>query len=400
MVRLLIWLAVGAFAVGTEGFMIAGILPGMAADLGVSVPAAGHLVTIFALTYAIASPVMAAATAGMARRRLLIGAMAVFALANLAAGFAPDYGSLAAARVLLAIAAGTFMPGASAYAAVAVAPERRGRALAFIYTGMTIAVALGAPLGTALAERFGWRASFLAVAVLSGLALIGMVAGLRNVAAAPAASLGRRLAVARRPEVLSALSVTVLALAGALGFNTFLGAFFQQVYGLTGAGIAALLLGVGVMGAIGNTVGGYAADRWNRETVLAAILSVLVLAFLAIAALAHAGAGIAGLWLSVALAGTWSLFGWAFPSVQQSRLAGIDPALAPITLSLNGSAIYLGSALGAALGAFTIDHASIRSIGWVGAGWELAALAVLAASSRGLLPGRRRTCTPAPAVPR
>src|SRR5580698_1246420 len=138
-------LVLGAFAIGTETFMITGVLPSIAADLQVSPAAAGALVTTFALAYALGSPLTAIASAGVERKRLLTFSMLAFALANLAAAVAPDFGWLLAARVLLALAAGTFMPAAVAFATAMHAPSQRGRAVALVYGGMTLAMVVGVP---------------------------------------------------------------------------------------------------------------------------------------------------------------------------------------------------------------------------------------------------------------
>jgi predicted MFS family arabinose efflux permease len=382
MYRNLIWLALGAFAIGTEGFMISGILPGMAHDLGVSVAVAGQLVTIFAFAYAIGSPLVAVATANVPRRALLIGAMTAFTLANLLAALAPGYAWLAFARVLLALSAGTFMPASAGYASMTIAPERRGRALSFIYSGMTIALVVGVPLGTLVAARLDWRATFMGVAGLGALALVGIVLKLPSSPTPPPISLSRRLAVARRPDVLAVLMLTVLVLIGAFAVNTYLGAFLETVFGISPQGVAATLFLVGIAAAVGNTIGGHVADRWDKRRFLILATGMMVLAFSAVtlfADFAPAAWAFAGVACAVTL---WALFGWSLPAVQQVRLLAIDPHLAPITLSLNSSAIYLGAAIGAALGAATVQLTSLAMIGLVGAVCELAALAFLLMSTR------------------
>ncbi|MDQ0469504.1 MFS transporter [Labrys wisconsinensis] len=380
--RTLLWLAIGAFAIGSEGLMIAGVLPRIAHDFEIPVAQAGHLVTIFSLAYAVGSPLIAVATASWERRTLLMTAIGVFALANFAAAAAPSFAALAAGRVLLALAAGAFMPTASAYAATAVAPDMRGRALAFVYSGMTIALVIGVPLGTAMAAHLGWRATFAGVGVLSLVVLAGIRLKLPPVAAPPAAGLAERLAVARRPEVLAVIGLTVLVLAGAFGIYTFIGAYLETVYGVPPEMVALALVLAGVAGALGNALGGYAADRWNRRRFLALILGVLVVAFAALSALPELLPGPLGLAGALAVLVVWGLFGWAFPAVQQVRLLAIDPRLASITLSLNASAIYLGSAIGAAVGSTIAEAHTVAAVGWVGAAFEAAALAFLALSAR------------------
>src|SRR3954454_3630625 len=206
----LIWLTLGAFAIGTEGFMIAGLLPALARDLNVGLPAAGHLVTAFSLAYAIGAPVMAVLTAGLERRRLLPVAMGGFALANLLAALAPGYAGLLAARLLLALSAATFMPAASGYAAALGGPERRGRALSMVTNGLTLAIIAGVPLGVLVGQGFGWRATFLGVAGLAALSLLGILARLPRQPPGTTASMGELLALARRSDMLAVLATSVL----------------------------------------------------------------------------------------------------------------------------------------------------------------------------------------------
>src|SRR5689334_7869157 len=170
----LFWLALGAFAIGTESYVIAGLLPSIAGDLGVSIPLAGQLVTAFALTYAFGSPLLAVTTSGLDRRRLMLGSLGTFVLGNLLAAIAHGYAMLMTARLVMAIAAAAYMPAASAHAAAAVSPDRRGRALAIIYTGLTLAMALGTPIGVVVGHHWGWRSTFIGVAAFAALAMAGV----------------------------------------------------------------------------------------------------------------------------------------------------------------------------------------------------------------------------------
>ncbi|MBP0579157.1 MFS transporter [Labrys sp. LIt4] len=380
MYRTLAWLALGAFAIGSEGLMIAGILPRIAEDLGIPVAHAGHLVTIFALAYAVGSPLIAVATARWERRTLLITAMAVFSLANLAAAFATGFLTLAASRIVLALSAGTFMPAAFAYGAMSVEPAKRGRALSFIYTGMTVALVIGVPLGTAIAAHLGWRATFGMVAAMSLLVLAGIVLKLPAVSGPPAPGLADRLAVARRSDVLEVIGLTVVVLAGAFGVYTFIGAYLETVLGASPEAVAGFLILAGLAGAAGNTLGGHAADRWNHRRFLAIVLTVLVASFGVLPLIPAFLPGLGG-WLGAGLVLVlWGLFGWAFPAVQQVRLLAIDPRLASVLLALNASAIYLGTAAGAAIGAVVVERYSVQAVGWVGAATEVLALVFLLAT--------------------
>ena len=230
----LYWLALGTFAIGTEGFMIAPLLPDLARDLSVSLASAGQLVTVFALTYALSSPVLTALTGDFDRRRLLIASMLAFAAANFVALSAHSYSGLLAARILLAVAAGLYVPNANALASALVEASHRGTALSIVTGGTSVAVALGVPLGALVGDHFGWRVNFAAVGVLALIATAGLLSGLpRNIAERlPVASLRERLDVARQPAVLLALLSTMLWATGAFTVYTYLASFLARAAGI------------------------------------------------------------------------------------------------------------------------------------------------------------------------
>jgi predicted MFS family arabinose efflux permease len=392
----IVWLTLGAFAIGTEGFMIAGLLPALARDLDVSLAAAGHLVTAFSLAYAVGAPVMAVLTAGLERRRILAIAMSGFILANLLAAMAPNYAGLLAARLLLALSAATFMPAASGYAATLGGPERRGLALSMVTNGLTLAIIVGVPLGVLVGEGFGWRATFLGVAGLAAASLAGILAWLPRQPPGATASLGERLALARRGDILAVLATTVLTVAGTFAVYTYLRVFLNDIVGLAAYGVALVLSGFGLASAVGTRLGGSAADGWGARRTVIIAGGLALLAYLALSLGATLGPGMAMPVLLPAIL-LWGFASWGLITAQQARLVALAPALAPVSLSLNSSAIYLGSAAGAAAGALVIANGAVGRLGWVAVGFSLAALlSVLAsrssASSGGSLePGRSVT---------
>ena len=377
----LMWLALGAFAIGTEGFMIAGLLPALARDLNVGLPAAGHLVTAFSLAYAIGSPVMAVLTAGLERRRLLAFAMAGFGIANLLAALAPGYAGLLAARLLLALSAATFMPAASGYAAAMGGPERRGRALSMVTNGLTSAIIAGVPLGVLVGDSFGWRATFLGVAGLAMISLLGILARLPNQPPGVTASLGERIALATRIDVLAVLATTVLTVAGTFTVYTYLGVFLAAVAGIGPRGLALVLLGFGLASAAGARLGGIIADRWGaiHTVIIGGGLTVLAYLILSLGAVLGPAHSMLALLPAILL---WGLASWGLMTGQQARLVAMAPSLASVSLSLNSSAIYLGSATGAAVGALVIADGGVGRLGWVAAGFSIAALLAVQASGR------------------
>jgi predicted MFS family arabinose efflux permease len=369
MPRYLIWLALGAFAIGTEGFMIAGILPLVAADLSVSVPLAGQLVTAFALAYALGAPAITVATGRLERKSTLLASICAFGLANILAASSHSYTALMASRIFLGLAAGAFFPIASGYAAMAVAPAQRGRALALIYSGLTIATIVGVPLGTAMGHRLGWRATFIGVAVLSAVALLGIAAGLPRVASPPVPGLLDRLRIAARPEILAVLALTILGFAGYNIVYPYLSPLLTTIAGFQGDGIALVLFVYGLSAAAGNFLGGYGADKWNVRRYLLVVLAILIVVYCGFSFLAaHTVAPEIGRSITIVLVVVFGLAGWMFPATQQFRLVRLAGPLAPVALSLNSSGIYLGTSLGAFLGSIALASGSVAALGWAGAG--------------------------------
>jgi predicted MFS family arabinose efflux permease len=371
------WMALGTFAIGTEGFMIAPLLPRLAGDLSVSVAAAGQLVSVFALTYAVSSPILTALTGALNRRRLLVLSMIGFALANVFAFAAKDYWTLMAARVLLAVAAGLYVPNANALAGALVRPERRGAALAIVSGGTTIAVALGVPLGSIIGAKFGWRAMFAGVAVLALVATLGLLAGLaRDVGSKlPATGLRERLGVIRQPAVLRTLLVTTLWATGAYTVYTYIASLLYAAAGIEGPYLSAVLFVWGLSAAAGIFAGGTLTDKHGAERVIRSGLIFLALAFASLsmsATLLPKAVAVVPVLVAIVV---WGLSAWAFFPAQQTRLIGIAGIrVAPIVLSLNASFMFLGFSFGAALGSVTLTYAAPSALGWVGSLCVLASL--------------------------
>ena len=376
----LYWLALGTFAIGTEGFMIAALLTTIAADIRVSVARAGLLVSIFALAYATSSPVLTALTGRVDQRRLLLASMSLFAMLNMAAATAHSFLGLAAARVLLAFAAGIYTPNANALAGALASVEQRGRAIAVVNGGLTVAIALGVPLGAFVGERLGWRMMFVVVGVLSAMAAAGLARGLRRGVgtAMLSASLGDRIRAVRNPRLARALAVTTVWASGTYAVYTYVAPLLYSATPLHDSQIGLALFTWGVAAGIGLLVSGNATDRLGSKVVLRSSLTALTLALAALAVVANVIPPAKAIVPVLAAMALWGMSSWAFFPAQQTRLIEIVgvPA-APVALSLNASFMYLGFSLGAALGSFSLLHVSPRHLGFVGATCELAALTLL-----------------------
>lgn len=379
-IRLLL-LAGGAFAIGTGSLVITGILPNLAAAFGVSVDTAGLLISIFAIAYAIGSPVLSTLLGNVERKLVLVGSLGVFTLANLIAAFTTDFAWLMLARIVMALGSGVFMPAANAVAVALVPPERRARAIALVTGGMTVSLILGVPLGTAVAA-LGWHVAFLVVALFGALALAGLLAKLPAGLPRGANTLAERLQVARRGDVLLALGTTALWTTGAFTLYTYVAPFLAAHAGISGQWLGATLVLTGIGSALGNQWGGQASDRFGPERTLTVVLSLLA-ASLALASLVAVTLppALAIVVLPVVLV-VWSGAGWAGHPSQMSRLAAMAPDAAVVALSLNASALYLGIAAGAALGQQVLRHGGSWQLGFVGAACELGALVLLLIAMR------------------
>ncbi|MBB3725668.1 MFS transporter [Nonomuraea dietziae] len=353
------WLAVvalgiGAFAIGTDMFAMAGMLGGISRDLGVTVGAAGLTVTVFALAYAIGAVLLSALLGSWPLRRVLIGSAALFGILSALSAVAPALPALLAVRVLGALAASVYVPAACAAAVAAVPASHRGRALSVILGGTATAMVLGAPLGVALASRLSWRVAFGLVAVLAGATVIALLLTRAGPGPLTRATVRERLRPMRSPAVVGVLGVTFLVMTASYSMYTYLP--LQVAAGAGPLGLGLLIGAFGIGGMLGTWWGGTAADRSGPRRVILPAVAVLAVAF---AALPHVATTAAG---APAVMVAWGIAAWAFVPAQQHRLIGLGAGSAPLLLALNSSAIHLGSAAGALSGGLVVDTAGVGGL--------------------------------------
>jgi len=351
-------LTLGAFVLGTELFVIAGILPALAHDLGVGIPAAGQLVTAFALTYAVGAPLLATLTGAVPRRRLLTASMSGFALANLLAALAPGYATMLLARIAAALSSCLFFPTALALAAHMAPAAKRGRALALVMLGLNVSTVLGVPVGIALSLAWGWRWVFGAISLGAILVALAVRLWLPEVPLAAPTSLPERIAVLWAPDVARGLALTAAVLLSVYAVYTYLSPILLHRAGLHSPDIARLLLVFGATSAAGAWLGGWLTDRLGSEALLKVTLAVLAATMTGFSFAAHSFASCA------VLLGLWGLFGGAFNPAQQHRLLGLAPAHPSAVLAWNSSSVYLGQALAAASGGALLHLWGPDSLGW------------------------------------
>ncbi|MGK4584539.1 MFS transporter [Kitasatospora sp. HPMI-4] len=384
-----VWLlALGMFAIGTDLFIVSGLLPELGRDLKLSTEAAGQTSTVFAITYAIAAPILASVTSRLDRRVLLLSVLAVFTVGNALSGLAPTYTILLISRVITGAGAALYAATASAVAARITSPERRGRALAIVYAGMTSAIALGVPIGNEIGNLTSWRWAFGFVALLAVVTMAGLWGSIPSVPGSPGVSVATRLGAIRAKHAPTAMLTTLLWVLGTFTVYTYLGTMLGDV---THAGESTrtwLLLLFGVGSFAGVMGGGRLADRINPTVGLGSTIGLLavVLALFGLAVHSVAGAAV-GLLL-------WGLVHWAsFPLIQH-RLLSIGGKNGDMLLALNNSAVYIGQTLAAVLGGVLAGAGQLGRLPLAGAGAEvLAGLALLAGAS-----AQRRSAA-APAVP-
>jgi predicted MFS family arabinose efflux permease len=375
----LVWLALGSFTISTEGFVISSLLPDIAADAGISLPLAGCLITAFALAYAIGAPILATLTGEWDRRRVILWTLGFFVLGNVVAALSSSFAMLMAARIVMALSSGLFAATAQATAVALVDEHHRARAIAVVVGGTTVAVAVGAPLGALVAAFAGWRGTFYAIAIFGALAGVVLAWRLPRGLSGTRLPLKTRLAAALRPGVRPMLATTLLCLTGAFTIFSYIAPLAAETAGLGEMALPGLLLAFGVGAVIGNIAGGQVADRFGAARTVAwtlALLSMVLALYSAVPLLPHALA-VPALFVLTAL---WGVIGWAFPPAQASRIVRLAPEAAPLVLSLNGSALYFGVALGAVVGGLVLKFGTAADLGIAGALFSLAALGVLAIS--------------------
>jgi predicted MFS family arabinose efflux permease len=363
---LALWaLTLSAFAIGTTEFVIVGLIPTIAASLHVSVPSAGLLVSLYALGVAIGAPVLTALTGRMPRKLLLLGLMLLFTVGNLTAWLAPGYGALMAARVLTGLAHGVFFSIGSTIATSLVPKEKAASAIALMFSGLTVALVTGVPLGTFIGQHFGWQMTFLAVALLGVIAFAGIALLVpSSIAGSAPASLATQLSVLKKPRLLLVYAMTTLGYGGSFVAFTYLAPILEQVAGFSSSAVGLVMLVYGVSVAFGNIWGGKLADRKGPIVALQIVFALLAVVLFVLDV--TAGNKVAVLvtvlaWGAVAFGNVPGL------QVYVVRRAELDaPGAVDVAAGLNIAAFNVGIALGAWGGGIIVDRVGLMATPWIG----------------------------------
>jgi DHA1 family inner membrane transport protein len=365
----LLALALASFGIGTTEFVIMGLLPDVAGDLGVSIPQSGLLVTGYALSVAFGSPFLAIGTARMDRRAALLLLIGVFILGNILCAVAPTYSLLMGARIVTALCHGAFFGLGSVVAASLVAPEKKAQAIAMMFAGLTIANVLGVPFGTALGEALGWRQTFWAVVVIGFAAALALYAWLPRNIPVPRIRLIDEARSLANVQVILAMLISVLASASLFGVFTYITPTLEHVTRMSPHAVTFMLLLFGVGLTVGNLLGGRLGD-WK---LMPSVIGILVLLALVLALFTATSASVLP---AAATMFCWGVLQFALVSPLQMRVVN-EAANAPnLASTLNQGAFNLGNATGAWIGDVVLTHGlPYNELPWIGA--ALAATALL-----------------------
>lgn len=356
-------LAIVSFLVGTSEYIISGILDKIADSLGITITAAGQLITIFSLVYAVLTPVLMALTAKLERQRLLVYALGLFVVANLLSFALPGYVPFVIARIIMAMGAGMVVVTALGIAARIAPQGKQASSIATVVMGFTASLIIGVPLGRVTAAAFGWKSVFGLIAVLGILAMVVLYKAIPKIQGDAPVPLLQQFALLRKPKVAIGLGITFFWLGGYSVAYTYLSPYLLSVSGLGEQWISAALFAFGIASLIGSKFGGYSTDRWGvpLTLTLGMIIHILALAMLSVT---NASAAAFPVFTMLIL---WSLSAWSSGPTQQFNLVQLEPESSGVMLGLNQSVMQLSMAAGAGLGGIAVNSISLSSVTWLGA---------------------------------
>lgn len=377
----LLALAISAFGIGTTEFVIVGLLSTVAQDLRVTITLAGLLVSGYALGVAFGAPIITAATNRMSRKTLLISLMVVFIAGNTIAALSPSFSLLLIARIFTAFSHGVFFSIGSTIAADLVPEHKRASAIAIMFTGLTVATITGVPLGTYIGQLLGWRATFWGVAILGVVSLIATTILVpSNLKEAPAVSVSEQIKLITNKRLLLAFSITALGYGGTFVTFTFLSPILEKLTGYSPSGVSVILLLYGIAIAVGNTIGGKAADKNPLKALLWMFIVQAIILFILTFTAPFKILGT----ITVILMGLFAFMNVPGLQVYVVQLAEkYVPSAVNVASAINIAAFNLGIAIGAFAGGLVVDYLGLSSTPWVGGIMVLGAV-ILTMISRSL----------------
>lgn len=369
-------LALISFLVGTSNYIISGILDRIAETLGTSVAAAGQLITVFSLAYAVGTPILMALTAKMDRRKLLLYSLGLFIVANLLTYILSGFGFFIAARIITALGAGVVTVNALSIAAKIAPPGKQASAIANVTMGITASLIIGVPLGRLVASAFGWKAVFLAIAIVGVIAMLVIAVVLPRMQGDKPVPLINQFAFLKKTSGFACFSDYFFLVGRIFTRLHYISPFLLEVTHLNESLISAALFVFGIASLIGSKIGGYSADKRGIKYTL---VSGMMLHVISLILLSLVGESVIAIFAILIL---WSFAAWSSAPVQQFNLVSLVPESLGVMLSLNSSMMQLAMAVGAGVGGVIVNRISLASITWFGAlGVLIAIIAVFVLSS-------------------
>lgn len=368
-------LAIVSFLVGTSEYIISGILDTIADSLGITLAAAGQLITIFSLVYGIFTPILMGITSSIDRRKLMIFSLGLFVIGNILAFILPGYGLFVVARVIMALGAGMVVVTALTIAAK-IAPEgKQGSAIATVVMGFTASLIIGVPLGRIISSLLGWKAVFGGIALLGILAMIIIRVSIPLMKGDKPVPLVKQLALFKKRRVTIGLAITFFWLGGYSIAYTYLSPYLLNVSGIEKNFLSGVLLIFGIASLFGSKFGGFSTDRWGVQKTLIGGMLLHIITLVLLSLVTHS-------YISVLIILIlWSFAAWSSGPTQQYNLATIEPESSGILLGLNQSVMQLAMAAGAGIGGVFVEKVSLSSVTWISAlGVAIAIVATLALS--------------------
>lgn len=368
-------LALISFLVGTSEYIISGVLDNIADSLGITLAAAGQLITIFSLVYAIFTPILMALTSGMDRRKLMIVSLGLFVIGNIFAFVLPGYTLFILSRIVMALGAGMVVVTALTIAAK-IAPEgKQGSAIATVIMGFTASLIIGVPLGRIITDAYGWKAVFGGIALLGFLAMIVISLVIPSTKGDKPVPLMQQLALLKDRKVAIGLSITFFWLGGYSVAYTYLSPYLLNISGISEKLLSGVLLIFGVASLFGSKFGGFSTDKWGVSRTLIGSMLLHIAMLILLSLITHTYVGV----LIILI--LWSFAAWTSAPAQQFNLATIKPESSGVLLGLNQSMMQLSMAAGAGIGGIFVEKVSLGSITWVGVlGLAIAIIMTLMAS--------------------
>ncbi|WP_131848257.1 MFS transporter [Baia soyae] len=353
-------LALASFLVGTSEYVISGTLDKIAHTLGISIGAAGQLITIFSLVYAIFTPISMALTASMDRRKLMMYALGLFVVGNIVAYTLPGYGSFIVARVIMALGAGIVVVNALSIAAK-IAPEgKRASAISTVVMGFTASLIIGVPIGRTVSAAFGWKSVFGGIAVLGLLIMVVLYLILPQIKGDKPVPLLQQLALFKNPKIVTGLSITFFSIGGYAIAFTYLSPYLLTVSGISESMMSGILLMFGIASLVGSKFGGFSTDRWGVSPTLIGSMALHVIMLILLSVVT----GYIGVMIILIL---WSFAAWTTGPTQQYNLSTLEPEASSVLLGINQSMMQLAMSVGAGVGGLFVEKVSLSSVTWLGA---------------------------------